>query len=157
MAISMAKSAASEAAETAARDEAFVARGRIRLFEALERGDLEVSSELQEIMSACLMCQRCSEVCPSGVSFMDVLMAAREHLAQEMGLPFGAAFVFRGGGWGHGVGMCQTGSIGMAQARHRVQTILWDHLLSFLRFRLRLLRRCQCHHHHRRDTLYKER
>jgi peptidoglycan hydrolase-like amidase len=26
------------------------------------------------------------------------------------------AFVFRGGGWGHGVGMCQTGAIGMAEA-----------------------------------------
>jgi len=27
-----------------------------------------------------------------------------------------AEFVFRGGGWGHGVGMCQTGAIGMAEA-----------------------------------------
>ncbi|MHB1846182.1 MAG: SpoIID/LytB domain-containing protein, partial [Deltaproteobacteria bacterium] len=28
--------------------------------------------------------------------------------------PDGAAFVFRGAGWGHGVGMCQTGAIGRA-------------------------------------------
>ena len=25
------------------------------------------------------------------------------------------AFVFKGGGWGHGVGMCQVGAIGMAE------------------------------------------
>ena len=76
------------------RDEAFVARGRIRLFEALSRGELEVSPELQEIMSACLMCQRCSEICPSNVEFTHVLKAARQQLAREMGLPFGASFVF---------------------------------------------------------------
>jgi stage II sporulation protein D len=31
---------------------------------------------------------------------------------------------FRGGGWGHGVGMCQTGAIGRAEAGHRYQDIL---------------------------------
>ena len=33
-------------------------------------------------------------------------------------------FVFRGGGWGHGVGMCQTGSIGMAEAGRGHKQIL---------------------------------
>jgi stage II sporulation protein D len=33
-------------------------------------------------------------------------------------------FVFRGGGWGHGVGMCQTGAIGMAEAGKTYQDIL---------------------------------
>ncbi|MDY0002207.1 MAG: SpoIID/LytB domain-containing protein [Polyangia bacterium] len=33
-------------------------------------------------------------------------------------------FVFRGGGWGHGVGMCQTGAIGMAEASHDFRGIL---------------------------------
>lgn len=33
-------------------------------------------------------------------------------------------FVFRGGGWGHGVGMCQTGAIGMAEARRSFRQIL---------------------------------
>ena len=33
-------------------------------------------------------------------------------------------FVFRGGGWGHGVGMCQTGAIGMAEARKGHEMIL---------------------------------
>jgi glycolate oxidase iron-sulfur subunit len=77
------------------KDEAFVARGRVALFEALSRGEITASAELQKIMSACLMCRRCSEVCPSGVEFTSVLLAARERLAKEMGLPRGAAFVFR--------------------------------------------------------------
>jgi stage II sporulation protein D len=33
-------------------------------------------------------------------------------------------FVFHGGGWGHGVGMCQTGAIGMAEAGRRHEQIL---------------------------------
>ena len=77
------------------KDEAFVARGRIRLFEALERDEISASREFREIMSACLMCQRCTEICPSGVEFMHVLKCARERLAREMGLPFGSSFVFR--------------------------------------------------------------
>jgi len=35
-----------------------------------------------------------------------------------------ADFLFVGGGWGHGVGMCQTGAIGMAQAKRNVKQIL---------------------------------
>lgn len=35
-----------------------------------------------------------------------------------------AAFEFRGAGFGHGVGMCQTGAIGMAEAGHRYGAIL---------------------------------
>jgi glycolate oxidase iron-sulfur subunit len=77
------------------KDEAFVARGRVALFEALSRGEITASAELQRIMSACLMCRRCSEVCPSGVEFKTILLAAREQLAREMGLPRGAGFVFR--------------------------------------------------------------
>ncbi|MFH2005970.1 MAG: SpoIID/LytB domain-containing protein [bacterium] len=33
-------------------------------------------------------------------------------------------FLFTGGGWGHGVGMCQTGAIGMAQAKFTFERIL---------------------------------
>jgi stage II sporulation protein D len=38
-------------------------------------------------------------------------------------------WVFRGGGWGHGVGMCQTGAIGRAEAGHDYRAIL-DHYYS---------------------------
>jgi peptidoglycan hydrolase-like amidase len=41
------------------------------------------------------------------------------------GLPGGGAeWLIRGGGWGHGVGLCQTGAIGMAEARHGLTEIL---------------------------------
>src|SRR5208337_1492745 len=35
-----------------------------------------------------------------------------------------SAWVFRGGGWGHGVGMCQTGAIGRADAGEDYRAIL---------------------------------
>ena len=35
-----------------------------------------------------------------------------------------AAFVFTGGGWGHGSGMCQLGAIGMAESGHTYREIL---------------------------------
>ena len=34
------------------------------------------------------------------------------------------ALHFRGRGWGHGVGMCQVGAIGMAEADHNAEQIL---------------------------------
>lgn len=36
----------------------------------------------------------------------------------------GTTFVFRGGGWGHGVGMCQTGAMGRAEASQDFKVIL---------------------------------
>jgi len=36
----------------------------------------------------------------------------------------GAEFVFRGGGWGHGVGMCQEGAMGMAREGRNYRAIL---------------------------------
>ncbi len=35
-----------------------------------------------------------------------------------------ATWIFKGGGWGHGVGMCQTGAIGRAEAGQSYQEIL---------------------------------
>jgi SpoIID/LytB domain protein len=36
----------------------------------------------------------------------------------------GAGWVFRGGGWGHGAGMCQWGAIGRAEAGQGYREIL---------------------------------
>jgi SpoIID/LytB domain protein len=36
----------------------------------------------------------------------------------------GAALVLRGGGWGHGVGMCQWGAVGRARAGQGYREIL---------------------------------
>lgn len=39
-------------------------------------------------------------------------------------------FVFTGGGWGHGAGMCQMGAIGMAEGGHRYPAILKHYYLG---------------------------
>ncbi|WP_343073571.1 SpoIID/LytB domain-containing protein [Pyxidicoccus fallax] len=49
-------------------------------------------------------------------------MAVVEAEQNAEGQPTG--WLFRGGGWGHGVGMCQTGAIGRAEAGQRYQDIL---------------------------------
>lgn len=51
-------------------------------------------------------------------SSMAVVTAERDAEGRLVG------WLFRGGGWGHGVGMCQTGAIGRAEAGHRYQDIL---------------------------------
>ncbi|MBZ4415973.1 SpoIID/LytB domain-containing protein [Myxococcus sp. RHST-1-4] len=51
-------------------------------------------------------------------SSMAVVEAERNAEGQLTG------WLFRGGGWGHGVGMCQTGAIGRAEAGQRYQDIL---------------------------------
>jgi stage II sporulation protein D len=35
-----------------------------------------------------------------------------------------ASFTFDGRGWGHGIGLCQTGAVGMAQAGRTAEEIL---------------------------------
>ncbi len=54
----------------------------------------------------------------------------RSSMFTVRGLPAGgspAEFVFRGGGWGHGVGMCQTGAIGMSKAGKTFREILYHY------------------------------
>jgi SpoIID/LytB domain protein len=51
-------------------------------------------------------------------SAMFLVTAERDAQGQVSG------WVFRGGGWGHGVGMCQTGAIGRAEAGHDYRAIL---------------------------------
>ncbi|MFH1129750.1 MAG: SpoIID/LytB domain-containing protein [Pseudomonadota bacterium] len=46
----------------------------------------------------------------------------------EAGFP--STFVFKGGGWGHGVGMCQSGAIGMAKSGQNFQQILKHYYLA---------------------------
>jgi stage II sporulation protein D len=45
-------------------------------------------------------------------------------VSEERDSAGGRTWVFRGGGWGHGVGMCQTGAIGRAEAGHDYRAIL---------------------------------
>lgn len=54
-----------------------------------------------------------------------MLNSAMFEVSREVGADGTAAeWVFKGGGWGHGVGMCQTGAVGRAEAGHNYRQIL---------------------------------
>jgi stage II sporulation protein D len=56
--------------------------------------------------------------------FRNLNSAMFEVSAQKDGAGEITHWLFRGGGWGHGVGLCQTGAIGRAEAGHDYQQIL---------------------------------
>ncbi len=72
-----------------------VARGRIALLEAYLKNEIPFSLKVKESMMTCLRCLRCSETCPSGVRFDELINYAREKMAQELGVPRLARFIFR--------------------------------------------------------------
>lgn len=74
-------------------------RGRIVLIRAMERGEIPASDpSLRQHLDACLGCQGCEPVCPSGVGYGRGLETARRHLASAngIGLPAGAALAVFG-------------------------------------------------------------
>lgn len=77
------------------KDEAYVARGRISLADSLARAKIPATDEIRTIMSACLMCRRCSEICPSDVDVTGILQAARFCVAHEMDVSRLASLFFR--------------------------------------------------------------
>jgi stage II sporulation protein D len=82
--------------------------GRARtLTVAGERGVTQVRGELN--------IRRLFGMLNSSMALVDEERDAEGHLT---------GWRFRGGGWGHGVGMCQTGAIGRAEAGQRYQDIL---------------------------------
>lgn len=62
-------------------EEAMVARGRLRLVEAVLDGQLGLTGGLAERISKCIGCHACESVCPSGVDVVEVLLATRAELA----------------------------------------------------------------------------
>lgn len=67
-------------------DESAVARGRIRLIRALEDGELELTDALVDKINSCMMCMACTANCPSGVKVGDIIVSARQKIAEERGL-----------------------------------------------------------------------
>ncbi|MGF7184197.1 glycolate oxidase iron-sulfur subunit [Desulfitispora alkaliphila] len=69
-------------------NEVYTARGRIRLIKAVADGQMERSQFYEEVINSCLLCQECTKTCPSGVPGHKLILAARQDLAKEKGLPF---------------------------------------------------------------------
>ncbi len=60
-------------------------RGRIALIEALSAHALGPSARSKQLVSQCLLCMACVGVCPNGVQTDQLIMFAREQLADERG------------------------------------------------------------------------
>ena len=60
--------------------EADVARGKLALLESVETGTMRWSERLEEILSRCLLCGACAQVCASGVETNLLIQSGRQRL-----------------------------------------------------------------------------
>jgi len=80
---------------TEERDENYVARGRNRLLGEIIDDHKELTSGLKDRFSKCLLCRRCTMVCPQGVRTDLLNIAARAELVKGDGLPVYKSIPFR--------------------------------------------------------------
>ena len=52
-------------------------RGRVSLAQALASGEIEDTSQAEQHINNCLLCQRCEKICPSGVEFGEIMASSR--------------------------------------------------------------------------------
>jgi glycolate oxidase iron-sulfur subunit len=71
---------------TEALSESTSPRGKLSLVESLASGEIHFTTKLQDILSACLLCDSCGESCPNGVKAGDILLSARKALVNHRGL-----------------------------------------------------------------------
>ena len=77
------------------RDENYVARGRNRLVsETIDNPD-DLVAGMKDRFSKCLLCRRCTAVCPQGVRTDLLTIAARAESVKSGGLPFTKSILFR--------------------------------------------------------------
>ena len=60
-------------------------RARIQLIDALREDRVGSSEKLKEIISKCLMCGSCANICPSGINHYDRFMRMREQMIEDHG------------------------------------------------------------------------
>jgi glycolate oxidase iron-sulfur subunit len=80
-------------------DESAAARGKVRLVDAVVRGQLELTEGMQERLGRCLLCKACTSGCPSGVATDELFLSARAALARANGLPLLKRVAFAGLGY----------------------------------------------------------
>lgn len=68
------------------RIEGTVARGKIKLVEAVLNGDLQYTEGLEEKLALCLTCKACNEKCPCGVKVDKIILGARAAIVKNRGL-----------------------------------------------------------------------
>ncbi len=77
-------------------EESAAARGKVRLVEAVVRGELDLTTGMQERLSRCLLCKACVAGCPSGVPTDALIVSARTALARRNPLPLAKRVAFTG-------------------------------------------------------------
>jgi len=65
--------------------EPLVARGKLFLIKNHIEGKLELSPKMKELMSLCLLCKACMENCPNKIPVDQLVLWARQKIAQEKG------------------------------------------------------------------------
>ena len=68
------------------RKEVGVARGKIKLVEALLDGETEMTGGLADRVLLCTTCMACNQICPCGVKFDKILLGARAEAVRAKGL-----------------------------------------------------------------------
>lgn len=71
---------------TAFQREPAVARGKVALAQHLLKGDIQLDDQTYLAMSKCLLCGSCVEKCPNEVPTDEIVITAREALAEQRGL-----------------------------------------------------------------------
>jgi glycolate oxidase iron-sulfur subunit len=77
-------------------NESTTARGKVKLIDSVVRGQLPLTTGLQQRMGRCLLCKACAAGCPSGVATDELFLAARRALAEKNGLPLAKRIAFTG-------------------------------------------------------------
>ncbi|MBT7888515.1 MAG: (Fe-S)-binding protein [Deltaproteobacteria bacterium] len=68
--------------------EKFSARGKVALTRSILSGQIELTPAYEKVVQNCLLCLACVENCSSGVRMDHIILAARNQLKEEKGLPF---------------------------------------------------------------------
>ncbi len=77
------------------QDEKYVARGRNRLLSEIIDNHEDLKTGLKDRFSKCLLCRRCTMVCPEGIRTDLLNIAARAELVKGDGLPVYKSLPFR--------------------------------------------------------------
>ncbi|MFH0919990.1 MAG: (Fe-S)-binding protein [Fibrobacterota bacterium] len=77
------------------KNETLVARGRIRLAQGFEAGELKATANLKKTLATCLVCMRCQEYCPNQVDIEAIIVPAREALNNRLKKSLLEDFIFK--------------------------------------------------------------